>query len=236
MRTTVPSLTPKASPPTPAAWPSTTAGVAAVTATVGGGSQSVKTTFVVLIFTGVSVNSHTFGIAEGFPSPGFTGAKFALSISGMTSDYTWDNGGSSWVTVDDSGTVAFTAKGNSTPVTITATPKGGGTPLSYTFSVNSWFIYNGSTFMRWRDASNWCAAQGLNQPIRGDLAMGVNARGLGSMFSEWGRMGRGTGGFNSSAYWKTEQSSSDSHYTVDRYNGGYLSSYDTGYATCRQSL
>lgn len=78
-------------------------------------------------------------------------------------------GRSSWVTVDDCGTVAITAKDNSRPVTITATPKSGGTPLSYTFSVNTWFINNGSTFMRWRDASNWCAAQGLNQPIRGDL-------------------------------------------------------------------
>lgn len=123
----------------------------------------------VLIFTGVSVNGHTFGIAEGYSSTGFTGTKFVLRISGMTSDYTWDNGRSSWVTVDDSGTVAITAKGNSTPVTITATPKSGGTPLSYTFSVNTWFINNGSTFMRWRDASNWCAAQGLNQPIRGEL-------------------------------------------------------------------
>lgn len=65
----------------------TTAAVVAVTATVGGGSQSVEMTFVVLIFTGVSVNGHTFGIAEGYPSTGFTGTKFVLSISGMTSDY-----------------------------------------------------------------------------------------------------------------------------------------------------
>ncbi|MEX2954835.1 hypothetical protein AB4K01_26960, partial [Serratia fonticola] len=99
-------------------------------------------------FTGISVNGHTFGMAEGFPSTGFTGARFTLNVSGQASNYTWDNwdnSGGSWVTVDDSGNVSFTAKGNSTPVTITATPKGGGVPLIYTFSVNTWFINNGST-------------------------------------------------------------------------------------------
>ncbi|MBL5829438.1 hypothetical protein JBO46_25395, partial [Serratia fonticola] len=219
---------------------STTAGVATVTATVNGASQSVDTTFnVVPAFTGVSVNGHTFGMAEGFPSTGFTGAKFALSMSGVASDYIWDNGGSSWVTVDDSGNVAFTAKGNSTPVTITATPKGGGAPLTYTFSVNTWFINNGSTYMPWSDASNWCAAQGLTQPTRGDMTMGGNIRRMDSLFSEWGRMDNYSGsGFVYNYYGTSEQNSSDYHYYVHLGNGVVNSYNDTylSYVVCRQGL
>ncbi|WP_411704856.1 YrIlm family inverse autotransporter adhesin [Edaphovirga cremea] len=218
---------------------STTAGVATVTATVNGSSQSVDTTFVVPAFTGVSVNGHIFGMAEGFPSTGFTGAKFALSMSGVASDYIWDNGGSSWVTVDDSGNVAFTAKGNSTPVTITATPKMGGAPLTYTFSVNTWFINNGSTAMPWSDASNWCAAQGLTQPTRGDMTMGLRVRGLGSLFSEWGSMGNYSGaGFVNLNYWASDQGSSGSHYGVALNYGSVSNYYDTNrfYVVCRQGL
>ncbi|WP_447870675.1 hypothetical protein [Serratia fonticola] len=190
-------------------------------------------------FTGISVNGHTFGMTEGFPSTGFTGAKFALSVPGVASDYTWDNGGSSWVTVDDSGNVAFTAKGNSTPVTITATPKGGGAPLTYTFSVNTWFINNGSTRMPWSDASNWCTAQGLTQPTRGDMSMGSAVRGLGSLFSEWGSMGNYSGsGFVNDFYWTSELSSSDNRHLVLLSNGVVGSDYDTSayYVACRQGL
>ncbi|MFV8988368.1 hypothetical protein [Serratia fonticola] len=200
---------------------------------------SSYTLTVVSEFTGISVNGHTFGMAEGFPSTGFTGAKFALSVSGQASNYTWDNGGSSWVMVDDSGNVAFTAKGNSTLVTITATPKVGGAPLTYTFSVNTWFINNGSTVMPWSDASNWCTAQGLTLPRGGDMTKGMNVRGMGSLWSEWGRMVNYSGsGFISGNYWTPEPSGSDSHNIVLLYSGIVSSSYDIddNSVVCRQGL
>ncbi|MEX2954810.1 hypothetical protein AB4K01_26800 [Serratia fonticola] len=187
-------------------------------------------------FQGISVNGHTFSMTEGFPSTGFTGAKFGLNVPGQASNYTWDNGGSSWVTVDDSGNVAFTAKGNSTPVTITATPKGEGVPLTYTFSVNTWFINNGSTAMPWSDASNWCTAQELAQPTRDDMTMGVDVRGMGSLFAEWGSLGKYSGsGFINLNYWTSEQSSSGLHYEVNLYDGDVGSANNTYdyYVVCR---
>ncbi|MEX2954064.1 hypothetical protein AB4K01_23000, partial [Serratia fonticola] len=115
-------------------------------------------------------------------------------------------------------------KGNSTPVTITATPKGGGVPLIYTFSVNTWFINNGSTAMPWSDASNWCTAQELAQPTRHDMTMGGNVRGLGSLFSEWGRMGNYSGsGFVTDYYWTSEQDGSGLPYAVYLDSGGVIS-------------
>ncbi|MEX2954839.1 hypothetical protein AB4K01_26980, partial [Serratia fonticola] len=130
-------------------------------------------------------------------------------------------------------------KGNSTPVTITATPKGGGVPLIYTFSVNTWFINNGSTVMPWSDASNWCTAQELAQPTRGDMTMGSGVRGLGSLFSEWGRMDNYSGsGFGSYTYWTSDEISSRYHYYVQLGNGLASSSGDANglYVVCRQGL
>lgn len=140
-------------------------------------------------------------------------------MSGVASDYTWDNGGSSWVSVDDSGNVTFTAKGNSTPVTITATPKVGGAPLTYTFSVDTWFINNGSTRMTWSDASNWCAAQGLAQPTRDDMM--TPARGIGSLWSEWGSMNNyPDSGFANDNYWTSETAPILGNYYIAILNQG----------------
>ncbi|MBL5829222.1 hypothetical protein [Serratia fonticola] len=194
-------------------------------------------------FSGISVNGHTFGMTEGFPSTGFTGARFALNVRGVASDYAWDNGGSSWVTVDDSGNVAFTDKGNSTPVTITATPKGGGAPLTYTFSVNTWFINNGSTGMSWSDASNWCTAQGLTQPTKDDMTLGTNVRGIGSLWSEWGRMGKYSGSdFVNDYYWTSELEGVFNkivfYYVVHLYDGDVDGGQNSSIteAVCRQGI
>ncbi|WP_447870673.1 hypothetical protein [Serratia fonticola] len=195
-------------------------------------------------FTGISVNGHTFGMTEGFPSTGFTGAKFGLNVPGQASNYTWDNGGSSWVTVDDSGNVAFTAKGNSTPVTITATPKAGGASLTYTytFTVGSWFINNGyNGFGSWSDTVAWCTKQGLNLPTINDMTMGTGVRGMGSLFSEWGSMDKyREAWFGLNSYWTSDQSGQDDdgHYAVSMLNGSvrYSLSNIYHYMTCPQSL
>ncbi|WP_081758416.1 Ig-like domain-containing protein [Chania multitudinisentens] len=197
-------------------------GTSNVTATVNGSSQSVTTTFVApYALTGVLVNEKTFGVTEGFPSTGFTGATFTLAVSDEPDHYTWDNGGSTWVSVDNNGTVTFTATGNSAPVTITATPKAGGVPLAYTFSVNTWFINNGTTTMNWSNASTWCLNQGLVQPTRTALSQGNNLRGIGALRSEWGNMGvaYGSSGFSSNNYWTSDNSGGAYYYIANLGSG-----------------
>lgn len=218
----------------------TAAGHSVVTATVNGSSQTVSTTVVAVpAFTGVSVNGTTFATNNGFPSTGFTGAEFSLTVTGAASDYTWSSSASSWAPVDSSGKVSFTSQGNASPVTITATPTGGGTPLNYIFTVGSWFINNGSTVMNWANASTWCTNQSLSQPTRGELTMGGDTRAVGSLWSEWGVMGNYSGsGFDSGYHWTSEADGIGYYYGVSLYNGDVGSNYDSGdlYVVCRQGL
>ncbi|HDL6964654.1 TPA: hypothetical protein PXM28_004088, partial [Yersinia enterocolitica] len=189
--------------------------------------------------TGITVNGTTFAVNAGFPSTGFAQAFFTLNVTGSPSDYTWSSS-SSWATVDSSGKVSFTQKGDSTPVTITATLKAGGAALSYTFSVNSWFINNGSTAMTWSDASNWCTTQSAAQATRAQLTQGTNIRGVGSLWSEWGVMGNYPGsGFVSNTHWSSELSVAGNHFFVYLNHGyvGYGSdSSNNIYVACRQGL
>ncbi|HHL2713179.1 TPA: hypothetical protein ACQ39K_004837 [Yersinia enterocolitica] len=221
---------------------STTVGTSVVTATLSNGAHAtVDTTFVAvptLPFTNIAVNGHTFAVDAGFPSTGFTGAEFTLNVSGQASAYTWSSS-STWATVDNSGEVKFTQRGNATPVTITATPTVGGTPLSYTFTVSTWFINNGANIMNWSAAANWCASQTAIQPSRTELTQGTNTRGVGSLWSEWGLMSNySDSGFSSEAYWSSEVAGTGNHYFVYLGNGYVGSNSDSGYgsATCRQGL
>jgi adhesin/invasin len=120
--------------------------------------------------------------------------------------------------VDSNGKVSFTAEGNSTPVTITASLKTGGGNLTYPFSVRSWFINNGNITMNWSNSSDWCSNhpnQVLTQPERNNLTLGTNLRGMGSLWSEWGRMAAYLGsGFNTSNYWTADVSNVNSHFRV----------------------
>ncbi|WP_391595499.1 hypothetical protein [Yersinia aldovae] len=189
--------------------------------------------------TGITVNGHTFTMNDGFPNTGFTGAEFSLTINGAASDYTWSSSASSWAPVDSVGKVSFTQKGNSSPVTITATPKGGGTPLTYIFTVGSWFINNGSTLMNWANASTWCTNQSLSQPTRGELTRGSGTRAVGSLWSEWGSMGNYSGsGFDNDGYWTSELYNIGAHHFVSLYNGNVSSYSDLNddYVVCRQGL
>ncbi|MFQ6293132.1 invasin domain 3-containing protein, partial [Yersinia enterocolitica] len=168
----------------------TTAGPVNVAVAVNGTTVAGKTGSITLTpanFTGIAVNDHNFAIDAGFPSTGIVDAAFTLNMSGIASDYTWTSSAPSWVTVN-SGTVSFIAKGNKTPVTITATPKVGGTPLTYTFSVRSWFFKDDvRLLLPWSDASNVCTEQGLALPTRAELTLGKEVRAVGAFWAEWGR-------------------------------------------------
>ena len=198
------------------------AGDNAVTATVGSHTATAKTSNFVVVppMTSVLVNGTTFAVDKGFPTTGFTGAHFTLIVPGAASDYTWSSS-ANWAPVDSSGKVSFTAKGNLSPVTITATPTGGGTPRTYTFTVQSWFTNNGNIRMNWADASAFCTDNRLKQPGHLQLVNKTNAQatrqaGNNVLWSEWGVMGYYTGsGFNNNSYWASDVSDTGSHYSVN---------------------
>ncbi|WP_447883416.1 hypothetical protein [Serratia fonticola] len=218
-----------------------------VTTTTGlpttAGAQPYSNLYTVItepVMAGVSVNGTTFAIGDGFPSTGFTGAEFILTVAGAASDYTWSSD-ASWAQVDSSGKVRFTAQGNASPVTITATPTGGGEPLAYTFTVGSWFINNGKTSMNNSDAANWCLDQGtgwVSPPFAVELSKGLKRK-VGSLWSEWGNMANYSGsGFIGGYYWTAEAADIDIHYSIVLSNGGTSYGVDTDryYVVCRQSL
>ncbi|CNH94607.1 Invasin [Yersinia intermedia] len=208
------------------------------------------TTFVAVpAITGVSVNGATFAVGDGFPKTGFTGAEFALNVTGAASDYTWSNGGNAWTTVNSSGLVKFIAKGDSSPVTITATSKWGGETLTYTFAVKSWFINNGSTLMTWSAASTWCTNQGMALPTRLQLtntssygSSGTRQAGSDALWSEWGNMGNySNAGFSISGqsyHWTSEAYDGSKHFSVFLFNGNVSNFSNTGgdFVACRQGL
>jgi adhesin/invasin len=220
---------------------STVAETNQVTASVRGTATTAKPSEFVAppAFTGITVNGHDFAIADGFPTTGFTGAEFSLTVNGAASDYTWSSSAPSWALVDNSGKVSFTSQGNTSPVTITATPTGGGAALTYIFTVGSWFTNNGSTFMTWESASAWCLNNSLLQPTQANLTNGQDIRNVGSLWSEWGNMANYSGsGFTGDTYWTSDPNSDLLHYVVVLFNGSMFNNFNTvNYGVvCRQVL
>ncbi|MDX7797042.1 Ig-like domain-containing protein, partial [Aeromonas caviae] len=201
-------------------------------------------------FEGVSVNGFTFAVDAGFPSTGFDGAEFTLKLPDSpetSSDYIW-SGDAAWVSVDNGGTVRFISQGDSSPVTITATPKSGGRPLVYTFAVNSWFHSNGGPNLSQSDARQWCwreLAPGYtwSVPTYPLLNQMPSARGtIGMLWSEWGNMrmysdSTFTNGFS---YWTTSTASTGNYYYValGQNSGGinWASGSELNAVVCRLEL
>jgi len=103
----------------------------------------------------IRVNDHDFGPKDGFPKTGFTGAKFTLVLDGpQASEFNW-SATASWVNVDSNGVVSFIRKGDGKTVTITGTAKLGRGVVTYTFTLTSWFTYQGQS-MTWANANAAC--------------------------------------------------------------------------------
>ncbi|MGL6614234.1 Ig-like domain-containing protein [Aeromonas caviae] len=201
-------------------------------------------------FEGVTANGFTFAVDAGFPTTGFDGAEFTLKIPQSpeaSSDHIWSSD-AAWVSVDNSGTVRFISQGDSSPVTITATPKSGGTPLAYTFAVNSWFHSNGGPDLTQGDARQWCRLQLTPQftwsvPTYPLLNQMPSARGtIGMLWSEWGNMrmysdSTFTNGFS---YWTTSTASTGNYYYValGQNSGGinWASGSELNAVVCRLEL
>ncbi|MCS3490670.1 Ig-like domain-containing protein [Enterobacter sp. SLBN-59] len=230
----------------------TAAGETSVTVTLDGSAFGVAAAKVTLTppppvpvpeDTKLAVNGTTFAVENGFPTTGFTRAKFQVLLSGDSShngDYTWsaDQG---WVSVDASGNVSFTgaATSETKKVTITATPKAGGAPLTYTFTVSKWFVNNGRNLMNWGTADEYCSSLG-GLPKRTDLTSGQLVRGVGLLWAEWGRLDTAypDSGFINSYYWTSEFYGAGGHYYVSLHDGSVYHHYDTNlnFVVCRQDL
>ncbi|MGP2591302.1 invasin domain 3-containing protein, partial [Serratia marcescens] len=216
---------------------------------ISGLSDTVNVATVATDVQDILVNNYTFAKDAGFPKTGFTGAKFTVQLNGgQPDDYTWTSSASSWAPVDPNGVVTFTQKGNSTPVTITATSKADASKkFEYTFTLNDWYINNGSTSLNWSAADAYCTSQGAALPGIAQLggSQGIsglyNSRGeVGSLWSEWGNLPTYTGsGFpSSSTTWSSEAGSSGYHYNVNL-TTGYVSfnlDSDSYRVACRQGL
>ena len=184
---------------------STVAGSSTVTATVNNSSQSVVTTFRVLLpqFTlaaSTHNNPHDYAAGSGFPTTGFTGATFTVDIPAGSSanDYQWvaqrgDGTTASWLSVEQTGRVTFNTQPSAAEksVEIIATPKAGGQPLGYRFTLQSWFTYHNVSVV-YADAEALCASTRASLPTMqqyngGTQPYGEYHRGTpGGLWSEWG--------------------------------------------------
>ncbi|MDX7274042.1 invasin domain 3-containing protein [Serratia marcescens] len=216
---------------------------------ISGLSDTVNVATVATDVQDILVNNYTFAKDAGFPKTGFTGAKFTVQLNGgQPDDYTWTSSAPSWAEVGPTGEVTFKTKGNSTPVTITATSKADASKkFEYTFTLNDWYINNGSTSLNWSAADAYCTSQGAALPGIAQLggSQGIsglyNSRGeVGSLWSEWGNLPTYTGsGFPSSNHtWASEAFSGGNHYNVYLTTGHVNNGPDSygNYVACRQGL
>ena len=184
------------------------------------------------VFRDVTVSGYTFGISDGFPQTGYLGAAFTLNLteSALASDYDWASD-VSWVSVTN-GEVSFISQGDSSNVTIKATPKAGGPALEYHFRISSWFISdNSNKATTWYNAKNYCSANNMSQPSVIQLTKGYKIRGLGSLWSEWGSS-VSTAFYKGYYHWTSEQA------VVYLQSGGtYFNPTDTSYyVVCYKGL
>ncbi|WP_052489930.1 YrIlm family inverse autotransporter adhesin [Yersinia aldovae] len=212
-------------------------GVASVTASVGGSAFGVAPATVTLTtpvtFTGISVNGHTFGKDDGFPTTGFENASFTLNMNGSPTDFVWTTNSAN-VGVNGNGVVTFNNE-FSGPVTITATSNVDANVLTYTFTVTveNWF-YPQQVGINWADALALCNVPGRQlPPLVGKMAQGENVRGIGSLWGEWGNMdtyGQLTSSPNGIAWTNQESTASPGQYFTAYFtgsNGGLTIEHET---------
>jgi adhesin/invasin len=147
--------------------------------------------------------------------------------------------------VDGNGKVSFTAEGNSTPVTITASLKTGGGDLIYPFTVTSWFINNANIQLNVSLATSFCSSP-YSLPNRLQLVnvlsgSGTRQAGSDALWSEWGNFGNNAyelSGFFASFYWTNDPETIARQYIV-RLDSGVVSARDNTLnspVVCRKAL
>ncbi|UVC31677.1 inverse autotransporter beta domain-containing protein [Pantoea sp. SOD02] len=136
----------------------------------------------------LEANSHSFNSDSGFPRTAYPGASFKVHLKDADpSDFDWDAGNTSAVSVDANGVVTIGDKSAAgKDIVITATAKQGGANTSYRFRINEWFNPVG----RQGPASYLpilCNGSDDNDmPELSKMSLGTNVRGVGTLWSEWG--------------------------------------------------
>ncbi|HCR2979769.1 TPA: Ig-like domain-containing protein, partial [Serratia marcescens] len=219
---------------------------------ISGLSDTVTVAVVATDVQDILVNGYTFAKDAGFPKTGFVGAKFTVQLNGgEPTDYTWTSS-AAWAPVDDSGVVSFTARGDGTPVNITATSKADASKaFTYTFTLKDWYINDGATERSHPSADTWCTSKSAQLASRSQLAGPKvsagqsNTRGTaGALWSEWGSLIKYPGSgfsYGHAGYAWTRDSDGQGWYVVGIITGSVTGYAYSGYHSdsiviCRQGL
>lgn len=173
------------------------------------------------------------------PITGFVGATFQIDINGTDAvrnhDFTYKiDPPQSWVNVDNSGKITFTAKPPSqiaATVTIKISDKSGYYRVSdYTFTLKQWF--STETSDHWMVASLECTRKGATLPSPDKLTKGAGIRTSGTLFSEWGDMNAYTSVIDDiyNFYWASGYFDGHAYNTVDLSDGNIDHFDGNGYA------
>ena len=184
----------------------------------------------------ISVNGKDFTVDSGFPTLAFKNAKFTIKLDNGESANNYDWSSNSGSVAVSNGTITF----NSIPskneeITIKAVQKSNlGKAFVYSFSINKWFINNGSNTLQLTAAKNYCVNQSAILPAEKELSLGYNKRGIGSLWSEWGNMGNypGSGFISPDGYWNSD----GSVVRLDVGNSLSSSSTDPSYVSCIKDI
>ena len=181
------------------------------------------------------VNPHTYTLSSTFPESGFTHAEFTIQVEGdanNNSQYDWSTSQPSWVSVDASGVVKFTAKPSAANKTVRVTARSKtdkGIIYFKDFTINRWFTHNGNTLMTWQESNNYCSSPRslARNGVLGGNYLGPNTyttRGTrsGALWSEWGNWSRyAAAGFGVGQYYTSEQETLTDYYYI-RSDTGHL--------------
>ncbi|MGL5585780.1 MAG: Ig-like domain-containing protein [Plesiomonas sp.] len=210
--------------------------------------QPLPVTFI----THANVNGTRYAIGSGesgagFPRSGFKTAKFQLEIDGNVSNnsnYVWSSDRSWITTTDNNGNITFSGDASSSnkTATITATSRTTGVPVTYSFSINRWFINLSGNYSNDRP-DNECAAQGSgymppeNAYVTSSTSNSASARNPnGKLWDEWGNMSAYGNGWTAGYYWSKEWTGSR-RYNIRLSNGSLFSaSSGGGYIFCSKTL
>lgn len=143
----------------------------------------------------INAKNYSFELDEGFPTTGYRNAtfNFVMKNGTRTNDYNWSSN-QPWVTVGkNNGEVRLSGTPTSAnkTVTITAIPivDGKGTAFSYTFTPSYWFTFYAGQNMSAPSSWKVCENNNLSTSPANLLSLGLNNRGIGTVFSEWGKGG-----------------------------------------------
>ncbi|MCB5320409.1 Ig-like domain-containing protein, partial [Yersinia massiliensis] len=188
-----------------------TGGKTTITATISGlaANDSLLVNFLTLreVNSVVAPGSYVFTFNKGFPTTGYSNAKFQINASGnitSNTNYDWTSNETISTSVDNEGNVTL-IDSNVRNKLVKITARDNINAYRYEFKVTSWFI--SGSYRKFSDAENYCSTNGMVIPSRDQLTQGTNIRGIGSLWSEWQKPTSWASGDANTAYWSNTQPS-----------------------------